>query len=172
LEADGKIRGFVVLKEEIVMHGMVRERLEDFLRGAPGSAPEVEDHLRVCEKCREEVGCMQEQARLMHVLEPAQSLDPPVGFYARVLERIDSERRPSFWDAFLEPAFGRRLLAASLMLFCLLGGYLAFTEATHESPATTPEAVMVAEHPPGLGSNVDRDRETVLVSLATYRDYR
>jgi len=31
---------------------------------------------------------------------------------------------------------------------------------------------MAAEHPPGLGSNVDRDRETVLVSLATYRDYR
>ena len=90
----------------------------------------------------------------------------------RVLERIESERRPSFWDAFLEPSFGRRLLATSLMLVCLLGGYVVFTEAASEGPATTPEAVMVAEHPPGLGSNVDRDRETVLVSLATYRDYR
>ncbi len=115
---------------------------------------------------------MQEQSRLLHVLKPSQPMDPPVGFYARVLERIDNERRPSFWDAFLEPAFGRRLLATSVMLICLLGGYVAFNEVANEAPATTPEAVMVAEHPPGLGSNVDRDRETVLVSLATYRDYR
>jgi len=155
------------------MHGIVRERLEDFLRGAPGGAPEVEDHLRVCEQCREEVGWMKEQARLVHVLAPpSRAMDPTPGFYARVLERIESERRPSFWDAFLEPAFGKRLLATSLMLVGLLGGVLAFTEATTEVATATPEAVMAAEHPPGLGSNVDRDRETVLVSLATYRDYR
>lgn len=116
---------------------------------------------------------MREQAQLMHVLAPpSRTMDPTPGFYAKVLERIDSERRPSFWDVFLEPAFGRRLLATSLMLVCLLGGYVAFTEVANEAPATTPEAVMVAEHPPGLGANADRDRETVLVSLATYRDYR
>ncbi len=117
---------------------------------------------------------MREQARLLHVLAPSRPMDPPAGFYARVLERVESERRPSFWDAFLEPAFGRRLLATSLMMVCLLGGLLALTEAATEGPTamTTPEAVMAAEHPPGLGSNVDRDRETVLVSLATYREYR
>lgn len=117
---------------------------------------------------------MREQSRLLHVLAPpAETPDPTPGFYARVLERIDSERKPSFWDAFLEPSFGRRLLATSVMLVCLLGGYVAFTEAAAETPAsTTPEAVMAAEHPPGLGANVDRDRETVLVSLVTYRDYR
>ncbi len=154
------------------MHGLIRERLEDYLKGAPGNVPEVEDHLRVCESCREEAASMQEQARLLHVLAPPRQTDPPAGFYARVLDRIESERRPSFWDAFLEPSFGRRLLATSVMLVCLLGGYVAFTEVANEGSATTPEAVMVAEHPPGLGSNVDRDRETVLVSLATYRDYR
>ena len=154
------------------MHGLIRERLEDYLKGAPGSVPEVEDHLRVCESCREEAASMQEQARLLHVLASPRQADPPAGFYARVLERIESERRPSFWDAFLEPSFGRRLLATSLMLVCLLGGYVVFTEAANHTATSTPEAVMVAEHPPGLGSNVDRDRETVLVSLATYRDYR
>ena len=154
------------------MHGLIRERLEDYLKGAPGSVPEVEDHLRVCESCREEAASMQEQARLLHVLAPSRAMDPPVGFYARVLDRIETERRPSFWDAFLEPSFGRRLLATSVMVICLLGGYVALTEAANEGPATTPEAVMVAEHPAGLGSNPDRDRETVLVSLATYRDYR
>jgi hypothetical protein len=116
---------------------------------------------------------MQDQSRLLHVLAPPRAVDPPAGFYARVLERIDSQRRPSFWDAFLEPAFGRRLLATSLTLICLLGGYLAFTEAATEASRGTPEAaVMAVEHPAGMGSNVDQDRETVLVSLATYRDYR
>jgi len=154
------------------MHGLIREHLEDCLRGAPARAPEVEEHLRDCEECREELRWMREQARSLHVLAPSRTMDPTPGFYARVLERIESERRPSFWDAFLEPAFGKRLLATSLMLVGLLGGVLAFTEATTEVATATPEAVMAAEHPPGLGSNVDRDRETVLVSLATYRDYR
>jgi hypothetical protein len=31
---------------------------------------------------------------------------------------------------------------------------------------------MAVEHPQGLGANVEQDRETVLVSLATYREYR
>lgn len=156
------------------MHGLIRERLEDYLRGAPGKAlpPEFVEHLRACADCREELGCMQEQARLLHVLAPSQAMDPAPGFYARVLERIESQRRPSFWDAFLEPAFGRPLLATSLALVCVLGGYLAFTETASEASATGPEAVMATEHPAGLGLNADQDRETVLVSLATYREYR
>jgi hypothetical protein len=117
---------------------------------------------------------MQEQSRLLHVLAPSHAVEPSVGFYARVLDRIDSERRPSFWDAFLEPAFSRRLLATSLTLVCLLGGYLAFTEASSASkvPGPRPEAVMAVQQSAGLGSNVERDRATVLVSLATYREYR
>ncbi len=115
---------------------------------------------------------MQEQARLLHVLAPSQAMDPAPGFYARVLERIESQRRPSFWDAFQEPAFGRPLLATSLALVCVLAGCLAFAETAGEASVTGPEAVMATEHPAGLGLNADQDRETVLVSLATYREYR
>lgn len=156
------------------MHRIVRERLEDYLRGAPGKTlpPEFEEHLRACAECREELGCMQEQSRLLHVLAPSEAMEPAPGFYARVLERIESQRRPSFWDAFLEPAFGRRLLVTSLALVCVLGGFLAFTEAASEASVSRPEAVMTAEHPAGMGVNADQDRETVLVSLATYREYR
>jgi anti-sigma factor RsiW len=126
----------------------------------------------VCERCREEVASLEEQARSLRALAPPRAMDPPAGFYARVLERIEAARTPSFWDLFLEPAFAKRLLAASLMLVGLFGGYLAFAEASHVRPAAMPEAVMTAEHPPGLGSNADRDRETMLVSLATYREDR
>jgi Putative zinc-finger len=156
------------------MHGLIRERLEDYLRDAPGTTlpPEFEEHLRGCEDCREELSWMRVQSRLLHVLAPSDALDPAPGFYARVMERIDSQRMPSFWDVFLEPAFGRRILATSLTLAGLLGCYLAFTEAGGHMPASTPEAVMAVEHPQGLGANVEQDRETVLVSLATYREYR
>jgi anti-sigma factor RsiW len=154
------------------MHGLIRERLEDCLRGAPAKAlpPEVGEHLRTCDDCREELSGMQDQSRLMQVLAPPQAMDPTPGFYARVLERIEAERPQSFWDAFLEPAFGRRLLATSLALVCLLGGYLAFTESANEGTAARPkpEAVMAVEHPAGMGQNADQDRETVLVSLASY----
>ena len=158
------------------MHGLIRERLEDYLRGAPARTlpPGFEEHLRACEECREELSCMQDQSRLLHVLAPAQAMEPSVGFYARVMDRIESERKPSFWDDFLEPAFSRRLLATSLALVCILGGYLAFTEARRsEAPAPRPEAIMAVQQSAGLGSNVERDRATVLVSLASYnREYR
>jgi anti-sigma factor RsiW len=159
----------------IVMHGLIRARLEDYLRDAPGRTlpPECEEHLRSCEECREELTWMREQSRLLHVLAPSEAMDPAPGFYARVMERIESQRDGSFWDVFLEPAFGRRILATSLALLGLLGGYLAFTEpGSHVVAAARPEAIMATEHPAGLGVNVDQDRETVLVSLATYREYR
>ncbi len=153
------------------MHGLIRERLEDYLRGA-ALPPEFDEHLRNCDDCREELNSMQDQSRMLHVLAPAQAMDPAPGFYARVMERVESQRRPSFWDAFLEPAFGKPLLATSLTLVGLLGGYLAFAEARNPAPAARPEAVMAVQQSTGLGQNAERDRATVLVSLATYREYR
>jgi predicted anti-sigma-YlaC factor YlaD len=153
------------------MHGLIRERLEEYLRGAPGT-PESEAHLRACAECREQLSWMREQARMLHALAPAESMDPAPGFYARILERIESQQRASFWNVFLEPAFGRWIMAGSLTLAGLMGGFLAVTEGRTAAP-TVPNAeviMAVEEHPPGLGSDVQRDRETVLVSLATYRE--
>jgi predicted anti-sigma-YlaC factor YlaD len=156
------------------MHGLIRERLEDYLRGGPGRAlpPEFEEHLRTCDQCREEVSWMQDQSQMLHVLAPPQAMDPRPGFYARVMERVEAQQSGSFWNLFLEPAFGRRIMATSLTLACLLGGYVAFTEASAKSPAAPNAEVIMAvqEHPANLGSNVQHDRETVLVSLATYRE--
>lgn len=155
------------------MHGLIRERLEDHLRpGASRKAPaEFEQHLRVCDECRGELSWMQEQSRMLRGLASEEVYDPAPGFYARVLERIEARQSTSIWNVFLEPAFGRRIVATSLALACLLGGYLAFTEAENTQPVANAATIMaVEEHPPGLGADRQRDRDTMLVTLATYRE--
>jgi len=155
------------------MHGLIRDRLEEYLRRSPGKQVsfEVEEHLRLCEECREEVSWMQEQSRLLQALTPVRTIDPAPGFYARVMERIEARETPSIWSIFLQPAFGRRIFATSLALACLLGGFLAFTETQLEHSRPAAASIMaVEEHPPGLGQDVQRDRETMLVTLATYHE--
>jgi predicted anti-sigma-YlaC factor YlaD len=156
------------------MHGLIRERLEDYLRSGSGKKVpfEFEEHLRTCEECREELSWMQEQSRMLRVLQPARQVDAAPGFYARVIERIEARQVASIWSVFLQPAFGRRIMATSLALACLLGGFLAFTETEqHGSAAANAESIIAVEgHPPGLGLDRQRDRDTMLVTLATYRE--
>ncbi len=156
------------------MHGLIKQRLEDYLREGPGQqAPgEVEQHLRACEACREDLSWMQEQCRLLRSLRPSRTLDPPAGFYARVMERIEAQELGSFWNVFLDPVFGRRLVAATLTLAVLLVGFFAFTEVRTDgflASGGNPETIMAVEqHPPDLGVDQQRDRDTMLVTLTTY----
>ncbi len=154
------------------MHGLIKQRLEEYLREAPGSQlpPEIEQHLRVCEECREELSWMQEQCRMLRGLRPSRAVEPAPGFYARVMERIEAQEQGSFWNVFLDPVFGRRLVATSLTLALLLVGFFTFAEVQTAGPAPrNAETIMaVEEHPPGLGLNQQRDRDTMLVTLATY----
>ncbi len=154
------------------MHGLIRERLEEYLRQTPGKALplQFEEHLRGCEECREELSWMQEQCRQLRILRPTRQMDAAPGFYARVMERIEAQQQTSFWNAFLDPVFGKRLVAASLALAVMLVGYLAMSEVgtVYTVPASAESIMAVDEHPPGLGADRDRDRSTMLVTLATY----
>jgi hypothetical protein len=156
------------------MHGPIKERLEDYLRDAPGKKlpPEFEEHLRACEECRETLRWMQEQCRMLRELRPPSPMDPAPGLYARVLERIEAQQKSSIWSVFLDPVFDRRLVAGSLALAVVLGSYLALTEPGNAAPvAAQAETIMVVEeHPPGLGQDRQRDRETILATLASYRE--
>jgi anti-sigma factor RsiW len=156
------------------MHGLIRERLEDYLRGDPEKKvpPKFEQHLRECETCREEVSWMQDQSQVLRALAASNDLEPAPGFYARVLARIEAQQSTSIWSVFLDPIFGRRLVATSLTLAVLLGGYVAFREVANPPSANNDaEAIMaVQEHPPGLGQDRQRDRDTILVTLATYNE--
>jgi anti-sigma factor RsiW len=155
------------------MHGLIREHLEEALQGAPGgqTSDEVARHLSGCEACRDEVSGMREQNRVLRSLRPEDPPEAAPGFYARVLERIEAQRGSSMWSAFLDPIFDRRVVATSLALSVLLGGFLAFSEARVAPPPASAEAIMeMQDRSPGLGQNRQRDRDTMLVALATYRE--
>src|ERR1700687_2084941 len=105
------------------MHHIIQDGLEDFLAGTAGreARSRIEAHLRECTECRGEVESMQEMSALFSALR---SPDPPLpapGFYARVARRIENELPGSFWAAFLEPVFGKRLALASLLVLATLG---------------------------------------------------
>lgn len=156
------------------MHGLIKERLEKYVLGAPHKKVplEVEQHLRECAACREEVNGMQEHSQMLRVLGAPkdQDLDPSPGFYARVLERIETQQTAPVWSVLLDPIFTRRLVATSLALAVLLGGYLAYTEAGAAPPMNAESIMAVQEHPPGLGQDRQRDRDITLVTLATYHE--
>jgi len=154
------------------MHRLIKEHLEEHLRHGPAERfpQELGTHLETCDECRDEVNAFREHSSLLASLR-AQEAAPAPGFYARVMERIEAQQQVSIWSVFLDPTFGRRLVLGSMTTLVLLGGFLVLAEANRTAPATTAESIMAVEdHPPGLGQDPQRDRETILVTLATYRE--
>jgi anti-sigma factor RsiW len=154
------------------MHGLIREHLEEALQDAADrpASEEVARHLSGCQACRDEVRGMREQNRVLRSLRAEDTPEAAPGFYARVLERIDAQGSPSIWSAFLDPIFDRRVFAVSLALAVVLGGFLVFSEATIAPPASAGAIVEMQDHPAGLGQDRQRDRDTMLIALATYRE--
>ncbi|MBI4874955.1 MAG: hypothetical protein HY822_10025 [Acidobacteria bacterium] len=148
------------------MHKPIEEGLEDFLRGN-GSAAFV-SHLDSCPECREDAGRMREQAQWVRLLRAEEELSPAPGFCARVMSRIEAQTRPPVWALLLDPAFGRRLMYASLTLVVLLGTYLVTTETYPAPVASTAAERYLAEQQPAVGANPQQDRDVVLVRLAMY----
>ncbi len=150
------------------MHELIRERLEELLSDALKHEGRIEDHLAACRECRDELRALREQAALLRTLRCAEPLSPAPGFYARVWERIQFQRSTSVWNALLDPAFAWRLAVGSLAALLLIGGFVAMKESAPPAPAVT--VIAVQEHPRELGFDPERDRDTVLVTLATYRE--
>lgn len=162
------------------MHKPVRDNLEEYLRskagGFEGVIPrDMEQHLSSCRECAEELGILAQQAGTLRMLRA--DAEPRPGFYARVIQRIDDARQKStIWAAFLEPAFARRIVFASVALVLLLGTYLVSTEpgASTVQPAQT---VIEAQQSSPSASDVRFDdgtpaqeRDAVLVNLASYQE--
>ncbi len=154
------------------MHRLARQRLEEFLSAPDLRLPaELEQHLAGCEECRREWRLFADQAQWLQLLGAGERVQPAPGFYARVLHRIETQQRGSLWNVFLEPVFGWRMVIAMLTLTLAVGSVLAFREGDNADAAPAPEAIMAVEdHPPGLGTDLQRDRETILVTLASYRE--
>ena len=157
------------------MHKSVRERLEEYLRGAgeQGRLAEFSAHMGSCENCREEIGAMEAHAHLLRVLRADEEIEPRPGFYACVMEQIDARRDATIRHALVDPAFGRRVIFASLATVVVLGSYLFYVEQGSVFEASSPVTFMAAEPPDHshLGADPQRDREEILLTLASYEEF-
>lgn len=156
------------------MHALIKERLEEYLRGAGEQADlaAFRAHLASCRDCSEEIEGMQSQVRLLLLLRLPEDAEPGAGFYARVMDRIDSERRASPLYAFLDLQIAHRLIFASMTVVIVLGSYLVYTEQSPSFGESGPVAVLASQTAERelVGAHQAQDRETVLVALASYKE--
>jgi hypothetical protein len=99
--------------------------------------------------------------------------EPAGGFYTRVMNRIETQQRPSVWSLFGESVFAKRLVFASGTFLVLLASVLATSTEPQEPLAmATPEYIFAGQAVPTPVSMEDpqRDRDVVLVNLATYQE--
>jgi hypothetical protein len=184
------------------MHQEIRHNLENFLQREEflqgedvlRIPAEFHAHLGECRECSDELGSLEKQSQLLRSLRGPRDIEPPAGFYARVMERIEAQP-PSIWSVFLDRKFGLRLAVASAALVALLGTYLVISEpggpefasspavvltdtpratvASNQVPASTEAAVDQAEvNQPEVNQENGRQqqlqRDAVLVDLASY----
>jgi hypothetical protein len=159
------------------MHREVRNKLEEILAGTGDAL--CERHLSECAECSAVVAAMREQRGLLRSLRVggADGKDAPeqsAGFYARVMERIETQGVASIWSLFFDSPVGRGLAMASMVVALSLGVYLVSSEQGAE-PETAP-AVLYGTPGNTAGSAAAGmltglpDANAVLVNLVTYRE--
>lgn len=161
------------------MHEPIRQNLENLIRGGKLSASvreTVESHLADCSACVEELRVMRLHSGLMKVLRPDNAAEPTGGFYARVMQRIEAEGTPSFWNLLLDPVFGLRLVYATASLVLLMGAFLLATTESLPELASTPVEIMAKPQPAApvtavaFGEDMSREREHFLVTMASFTE--
>jgi len=154
------------------MHEPLKGRIEDYLHGG-FHLPDVEQHLTNCPSCKAEAAAMKQQADLFKSLKASEEFDLDAAFYARVMNRIETQVKPSVWNIFGESIFAKRLAYASLTFVVLLGTYfVSSTTADDQQLAnSSPEMLMSNDpHTTEVGTDPQKDREAILVNLATYQE--
>lgn len=154
------------------MHRLIKERFEGYLEGAllAGEQREFEQHLEACGECRREFELLRRHSALLRGLRPVETVEPVPGFYARLQDRIEAQRRSSIWYSFLQPSLVRQLAYSGVVALMLLGAYI-LTESSERPVPLAPEAEIVAtDQSAEMGRDRSRDRDTILVTLATYED--
>jgi anti-sigma factor RsiW len=151
------------------MHSVVMESIEEYLSGVlePAVERRIQTHLSACAACREELAGMEEVSLLFGSLRCPQALEPPPGFYARVVARAGAQRPAMPFANFfaLDFAFGRRLAFGSLVTLAVLGSFLVARESG--SPVgPSPETVMAEEYSAAFDSGPAQDN--MLFTLTAY----
>jgi hypothetical protein len=149
------------------MHGPIRDRLEDLLRGRGYSS--VAGHLADCAECSTELDAMKQQCGILAGLR-ASEIEPAAGFYARVLQRIEDGEIGSFWAFFVDSPFSKRLAFASLTVALALGSYVVSQESRERTLAGgTIIAYNGGSHQdvPVMGDRAEQ-RDAVLTNFAVH----
>ena len=152
------------------MHEPLKGRIEDYLDGA--HLPDVEQHLAHCQSCNAEAAEMKKQSELFSLLKATEEIVPDAAFYARLMNRIETQAKPSIWNIFGESVFAKRLAYASLTFVVLLGTYFVSSTAYDQPLAnSSPEMLMSDDpQPTEVGIDPQKDREAILVNLATFQE--
>jgi anti-sigma factor RsiW len=153
------------------MHEPLKGRIEDYLHGG-SHLPDVEQHLANCESCSAEAAAMKQQAELFRSLKATKEVELDAAFYARVMNRIETQAKPSIWNIFGESLFAKRLAYASMTFVVLLGTYFVTSNTDEPQVAnSSPEMLMSNDpHPTEVGADPQKDREAILVNLATFEE--
>jgi hypothetical protein len=164
------------LREE-VMERYIEQHLEAYLAGTLEGERKAGFEQRLAaadEHTRAMVSQFAAQgATLRETFGGAGAVEPAGGFYARVMQRVESQRVTAWWADFLEPQFTRRLVMASLALLMVLGITMVSTEPEAAEFASSTLMEMMAE-PSSELADVNAEaaqpegRDIILVELATH----
>jgi predicted anti-sigma-YlaC factor YlaD len=151
------------------MHEPVRNQLEELLAKKSGITEQGKSglHLQSCPECSSEFTIMQAQSEFLQSLRAPEELEPAAGFYARVLQTIESRAKRSIWAGFIYSPVRTRLAYMSLSLAVVLGTYVV-VEETHESHLEHQRVAVerASVDAPVFGSPTEQ-RNAVLVNFAT-----
>jgi len=116
-----------------------------------------------------EVGGFREHNEMLRTLRAPAEMDPAPGFYARVMDCIESQAAASLWSVFFEPLFARKLAFATLALLVVLGS-ATFSAVQHPAMHEAVPFEFVADSllPPAPGEDLEHDRQVVFANLATF----
>lgn len=150
------------------MHAVVIESFEEYLSGClePAACRSVEDHLRDCARCRAEVDAMAGASRLFGALR-GEACDPAPGFYARVVERIEtSSAAPSVASFFaFDPVFLWRMALSCMLLLVATGSFLVSREVAYRG-GFSPEAILSQDN--AAASGTAQAQDNMLLTLTAY----
>ena len=160
------------------MHEPLISHLEEILqkRLAPQQQAAVDAHLSGCADCRDELSAMTSFSQVVRSLRAPAVSELRAGFYARVMQKVEEQGRPSFWNLLLDPVFGRRLVYGTGAMFLLMASFLLATSGDQPELAQTPvqmisqPAVTAVSTQPGFGDDVQRDREHFLATMASFSE--
>ncbi|MEO8027558.1 MAG: hypothetical protein ABI823_13845, partial [Bryobacteraceae bacterium] len=132
---------------------------------------EVSRHLDTCAECSGEIELLRSHAQMLQALRSPADMEVRAGFYARVMDRIDAQRPADGWMSLLQSAFAFRIALASVVLTLLVGTYLFTNEEQPPAVAQQQELRLIHEDQmPMIEVGQPRDPDSVLVSLASYRE--